>query len=61
MATRKPKPKKQVTTLTYDDASRKNIPTAEFQKELLMPYYASVSAISMKQCNRLRVAVKGGD
>ena len=31
---RKPRKPKEVTALTHDDASRKNIPTAEYQTEL---------------------------
>lgn len=34
MATRKPKAPLQVETLKHDDATRKNIPTAEYQSIL---------------------------
>ena len=34
MAKRKTKAKKKVETITHEDVSRKNIPTAEFQSEM---------------------------
>jgi len=48
---RKKKAKKTVTTLTHDEASRKNIPTAEFQS-VMDKKEQSPLQVAYERCNR---------